>query len=119
MEKSTLKIENVFSAIVNSHSYDSFSSSYDSNQKAQKAFLETIMLPKITEEVQNIIDSNSLYKSIQIGKITIKYTKDFKTLSIDLDYTDNNEYIICIQDTFKKFKWEMNCNFTKWNLYVL
>lgn len=74
MEKFTLKIENLFSAIVSSHNYENFSASYDNNLKAQKDFLKQIVIPKITAELDTLTASKVEYNPIKItseGKLII------------------------------------------------
>lgn len=119
MEKCTIKIENLFSAIVRTRDYDHFSASYDNNLKAQKDFLKKILIPKITEALNTLASSQDNYNPIKVGKITSKYTSNIKTLSIELIYSAD-EYIDYIHHILADFKRAAdNAFILKWNLYVL
>ena len=102
MEKITIKIDNLFFAIVESNNYKSISYKYDNASQAQKDVLKNALIPKVKQVITDVINSNKDFDCIQLEKLTSKYTKNEKYLKIELAYNDK-ENINIIHAIFEDF----------------
>lgn len=118
MEKTTIKIDNLFFAIVESNNYKNISYKYDNVIQAQKDVLKNALIPKVKSIVSDTITGNKDFKRIQLGKITSKYTKNEKYLKIELIYNDERENINIIQAIFKDFNHKLWLELIPYQLYI-
>jgi hypothetical protein len=119
MEKTTIKIDNLFFAIVESNNYKNISYKYDNVIQAQKDVLKNALIPKVKQVIAEIINSNKNFECIQLDKVISKYTKNEKSLKIELLYNDERENINIIHAIFKDFKNELGNVLLPYQLYTI
>jgi len=119
MEKTTIKIDNLFFAIVESNNYKSISYKYDNASQAQKDILKNALIPKVKQIITEVINNNKDFECIRLDKLTSKYTKNEKSLKIELIYNDERENINIIHAIFKDFKNELGNVLLPYQLYTI
>lgn len=87
--KKTIKIDGLFFSIVESKNYINLDGKFNNAIDQQKYVLKESLVPKVKNLLQEIIDNNIDYKHITIDKITSKYTKNNKSISIELLYDES------------------------------
>ena len=87
--KKTIKIDGLFFAIVESNEYKKLDYQFNDAMKQQKYVLKESLIPKVKNLLQEIINNNIDYKHITIDKVTSKYTKNNKSITIELLYDES------------------------------
>ncbi|MFA7157541.1 MAG: hypothetical protein WC123_07655 [Bacilli bacterium] len=118
MEKTTIKIDNLFFAIVESTNYKNISDKYDNASQAQKDILKNALIPKVKQVITEIINNNENFECIQLEKLTSKYNKNEKYLKLELIYNDERENINYIYNIFKNFRNELWNKLLPYQLYM-
>jgi hypothetical protein len=120
MEKTTIRIDNVFSSIVGSSDYKRIEDKeeYTNRIQPQKEILKSVLIPKVRDVITELTSNNEQFECIQIEKVISKYSKDEKYVKIELVYNDDREYITYIHKSFDAFRIELWNRLLKYNLYV-
>jgi hypothetical protein len=103
--KMQLKIGNPLYTIIRCEGYKSFAKDYDNTLKAQKDFLKENLIPKLKDDIKNILNE---CKNIEMNSIRSKYFKDEKYILLEFEYLNKEEVLSYVCKAFKELENKLN-----------